>query len=240
MLRARLKASFLRLLISMILVAMVSAITHRYWYADDLMWAGGIQGVKLIALVDVVLGPVLTFILFNPGKKGLLSDMIIIGCLQCLCFAFGTWALYDQRPAAFVLSDDGVHLLSNHTVQKHTLKLPGSQAKPQLLFLDLPSDTSTWGAIKFSTELADGVPLFYRDDLYVPLESTSADDYEKRINLIQSSMKLTENVALPEAPKDDCAWIPIFSKHLDGVVCFNQTRGAIDVIESKITVEESP
>lgn len=208
------------------------------------MWAGGIQAIKFIALVDIVLGPLLTLILFSPGKKGLLSDMIIITCLQVLCFAFGTWALYDQRPSAFVLGDDGVHLISNHIVSKHALKLPNSEREPQLLFLDLPSDTKTWEAIKISTELVDGIPLAYRDDLYLPIAAVSNQDYATRISAVQTSPEHSEmlkliDTTLIKTHSNNCDWIPLHSKHVDGAACFSKTDGVIEVSRAKNASSET-
>ncbi|GHA06042.1 hypothetical protein GCM10008090_14600 [Arenicella chitinivorans] len=235
MLKAKLKASLIRLVISGLLLIPLAVVSLTHWYPNELMWAGGIQGLKLISLVDIVLGPILTFIVYQRGKKGLLSDLIIIGCLQCICFALGSWALYDRRPVAIVLADDGVHILSNHTVRQYTLKLPESEPSPTLVFLELPSDSSTWGTIKFSTEFADGIPLSYRDDLYKPLTSISDIAFKERIDDIRnfsdyskpSNRSETEHKNETQMP---CFWIPMYSKDLKGETCFNKATGLVTLV----------
>ncbi|STZ70291.1 Uncharacterised protein [Moraxella caprae] len=46
--------------------------------------AGAIQGLTLVFLVDVVLGPLLSFLVYNPAKpkKEIISDFVIIGAVQ--------------------------------------------------------------------------------------------------------------------------------------------------------------
>ena len=37
--------------------------------------------------VDVTLGPLITLIIFKPGKKGLLFDLVVIGMMQSAALA---------------------------------------------------------------------------------------------------------------------------------------------------------
>ena len=68
---------------SLLLGLAVFALFRWVWYPDALFELGGAG--KLMALVvgiDVVLGPLLTLIVFNPRKRSLIWDLAVILALQ--------------------------------------------------------------------------------------------------------------------------------------------------------------
>ena len=76
------------------------------WYPDMFFTTdGGWQGIRIIILVDMVLGPLLTLIVFKPGKPGLKFDLTCIGVFQLVCLAAGTYLVYNERPLAMVYVD---------------------------------------------------------------------------------------------------------------------------------------
>ena len=63
---------------------------------------GGYRGMVTIFLVDVVLGPGLTLLVFKPGKPGLKFDMTVIVILQAVALSWGIKSVYAERPALTV------------------------------------------------------------------------------------------------------------------------------------------
>src|SRR5688500_14954122 len=53
-------------------------------------------------IVDIVAGPLLTLILYRPGKPGLRFDLAMIGLLQILFLAYGLSTLWRSRPLFLV------------------------------------------------------------------------------------------------------------------------------------------
>lgn len=78
--------------------------------------AGGWQGLALVFGVDVVLGPLLTFVVFNPSKKRkeVISDFLIIAAIQFAALFYGLRVLYQEHAKLFVLYEYG-----NATVVTH-------------------------------------------------------------------------------------------------------------------------
>jgi hypothetical protein len=46
---------------------------------------GGWEGMRIIVGVDLVLGPLLTLIVYKHGKPGLRFDLTLIGLVQTVC-----------------------------------------------------------------------------------------------------------------------------------------------------------
>jgi hypothetical protein len=102
----RIRAALIHLTLSAALALVVFLPIYFYWYPDVLFeGAGGRDLFFLIVGVDVTLGPLITLIIFKPGKKGLLFDLIVIGIMQTAALAFGVYTLFESRPVhiAFVI-----------------------------------------------------------------------------------------------------------------------------------------
>ena len=73
------------------------------WYPGGLLTrVGGMPILLSVAAITLVVGPLLTLILFRPEKKRtreLALDMALILALQLGVFGYGAWTLSIQRPA---------------------------------------------------------------------------------------------------------------------------------------------
>ncbi len=83
------------------------------WYPSPIFaLEGGWKGLRIVALVDVVLGPLLTLVLFKPGKPGLKLDMTLIILFQAVALAWGVWTLHSTRPVLLVFADESFRSIS--------------------------------------------------------------------------------------------------------------------------------
>lgn len=72
---ARIKAFTLHLTISAVIALAVIGVVFYLWYPAPLHTAVGVTQIFLILLaVDVVLGPLLTLLVYKVGKKTLVMD----------------------------------------------------------------------------------------------------------------------------------------------------------------------
>jgi len=71
---------------------------------------GGWQGIRLVAAVDLVLGPLITFLIFDLSKsrREIVFDLATIVVIQFSALAYGVYTTYSQRPLAIVLIDEYV------------------------------------------------------------------------------------------------------------------------------------
>jgi hypothetical protein len=95
----------------------VFAVIFFFWYPGPFFTvqdAGRVVGV-LIG-VDLVLGPLLTFIVFKPGKKHLKFDLTVIAALQLVALAYGTHTIWSERPRFVVFAVDRYEVLARPDV----------------------------------------------------------------------------------------------------------------------------
>jgi len=100
----RWQASGLHLLISAVIATCVLTAMLGVWYPRPLFEVEGGPGLLFILVgVDVVIGPLITLVIFTPGKPGLKGDLVVIGTLQMLALIYGCYVMFAARPAFIVL-----------------------------------------------------------------------------------------------------------------------------------------
>ena len=137
-LRRRARAAGSHLLICAVIAALAAALVFGLWYPGFYRSAsGGSNLFLLVTSVDVVLGPLLTFAVFNPTKgwKHLRCDLAIVGLIQVAALLYGLHTVYIVRPVAMAFETDrfrivvaaGVYLpeLPKALPQYRTLPLTG-------------------------------------------------------------------------------------------------------------------
>ena len=117
LIKAKFFASGIHISISFVIfLIMMSWFLTKLYPSFYFNMSGGIRGLALLFGCDVVLGPVLTFVIFNPKKpkKEIISDLMIVGAVQVCAFIYGLITVYQGRPYLGVLYGDG-----NATVLPH-------------------------------------------------------------------------------------------------------------------------
>lgn len=229
----RWQAFGIHLIISVLILIALLAVIFFVWFPYDLIFAGGIDGLKIMMGVDLVLGPLLTLVVFAPGKKGLKLDLTLIGVLQTTCLFAGLWLVFNERPLVQLLADDGVHLLAASDFKNYQMKIDNLPSRgPKNVLLDLPENRASLGTIKFTSELVDEKPFTFRTDLYISMNEISDERFKQRIDFIQEPMTTGELETLAKLDtQNDCLWIPIHSKHIFGYACINHQDGIIRLSE---------
>lgn len=101
----RWKASFIHLLISFLVVGSIAAYIIIFWYPPSLMrMAKADKLLMLVGGIDLIIGPMLTLLVFRHGKPTLRMDLTVIALLQAGFMAFGLYSAYVSRPVFMVAS----------------------------------------------------------------------------------------------------------------------------------------
>ncbi len=123
-LRPALKAAGLHLLLSAGLASGLAILVFRLWFPapfDELIH--GRQLFLLITVVDVVCGPLLTLVLFDPSKPRYKwrIDLTLIVLVQCAALAYGLAQLSGSRPVLLAFEGDRFRIVQAADVEKDAL-----------------------------------------------------------------------------------------------------------------------
>ena len=189
---SRYSAFAIHLILSLLIFSTLVLTMYFFWFPGDLFFLdGGIQGLKLVAMVDLVLGPLLTLVLFKPGKKGLVLDMATIAMFQLAALGYGFYATYHQQTLAVVYAEQAFNTLSRvaHFEANEDLKVrsltPTSvtqygEAYPYTIYTVQPVGKSMG---RFMADLLNGLPEAHeRSDKYLQLADNYAEMREQRLD----------------------------------------------------------
>lgn len=98
---SRYQAFALHMVISLVIFAVLLICITQYWYPGILFDTGnGWKAIALIVGIDLILGPLLTLIIFNPKKSSLKFDLWVIALVQIAALMYGSWTIHSSRPLA--------------------------------------------------------------------------------------------------------------------------------------------
>ncbi|MBK7211670.1 MAG: hypothetical protein IPH99_15240 [Xanthomonadales bacterium] len=110
---SRWKAASIHLSISIAVGLLVFALLFLVWFPQPYFNAAGGQHLILVLLgVDLVLGPMLTLILFKSGKNGMLFDLCMIGLMQSAALVYGMHVITQSRPVFVVAVVDRFNVIT--------------------------------------------------------------------------------------------------------------------------------
>ena len=186
----RTKAFAIHLAISLVIFFILLYFILVQWYPEPLFTTdGGWRVIRIIAGVDLVLGPLLTLVIFKSAKPGLKFDLSMIALVQFLALTWGVWNTYTQRPAAVIYSLDSftpvpAYQLAEQGITEKKLKQYGDDW-PILIYSDIPQNKVSQALAK---SLSENKPIYLYTEYYSKMLPQHAGV------LKQNSMKLEEYV----------------------------------------------
>jgi hypothetical protein len=102
----RWRASGIHLLMSAAIALVAVVLMLKVWYPPPLFTAeGGNDLLFILVGVDVIIGPLITLIIFKSGKPSLRFDLAVIALVQACALLYGCTVMFIARPVfiAFVV-----------------------------------------------------------------------------------------------------------------------------------------
>ncbi len=133
----RFKAALIHFSISLIVIGLFIGVVFFIWYPKPLYSiAHVIEPLKLLVLIDVIVGPALTFIVFSNKKslKLLRIDLSLIALLQISALGYGVYSIYSGRSSIIVFADGRF----NYLIEKYSNEEQLSSPELEVSFLSKP------------------------------------------------------------------------------------------------------
>ena len=135
-LNVSLKASGIHLLCSLIVAGLSALIVFLAWYPYPYYeLSGGRELFFLVVAIDVVCGPLLTLVLFNPAKRRaeLAVDLGLVVLIQLVALLYGLWTVWQARPLFLVQEVDRFKVVAAPDLGATALANLPTNLQPRLL-----------------------------------------------------------------------------------------------------------
>lgn len=107
--------------VSCLIALIITGVVFFIWYPSPLARAVNVTHIFLMMMViDVVVGPILGFLVYKEGKKSLKFDLGVIILFQISALLFGVYSIAQGRPAWLVFNVDRFELVrQNEIIDQH-------------------------------------------------------------------------------------------------------------------------
>jgi len=237
----RAQAAGVHLACSTVLAASIAWLVFGVWYP----WpynrlSGGAALFTLLVVVDVVLGPVLTLVVFNTEKprRELRRDLSIIVLLQLAAMVYGLHTMAVARPAVLAFEVDRFRVVPAMSVLESELARAPQQVRgiswtgPRIVNTRAPDAGEKVDAVMLALS---GVDLGMRPSFWLPWDD-AARLAAKRIAkpaVALASRGAAQAQALGKAaadvgrPLEQLGYIPILARSSDAIALVDLGTGAL-------------
>lgn len=229
----RLKAFQIHLAISVAIALLVLIIVFFIWHPFPLAKAIGVTHIFLMMLtIDVILGPLLTFVVAKKEKSTLKLDLAIIGFIQFLALSYGFYNIAIARPE-YIAFD----LLRFETVQSNSI-LSEDRKNAVDAFKNINYSSPKWVGVippkniqerndRTFLEMRTGLAPSMRPNLYEPLDNqkNTIQQVAKPLSELRKYNLATdiENILL-KYPQAD-SFLPLKANAVDMTVLIDKKSG---------------
>lgn len=228
---SRIKFTFIHFSISLVLVLISVLFVFNVWYEAPLNRALGVDHLfRILIVVDVILGPLLCYIIYNEKKKSLKFDLCIIIVLQIAAFLYGFYIISTGKPAWIVFSSNRFELVTVRNI---------TQNNPNFKFSNIPWLQPKWVAMsgvddprqQSADQLLElmGKPAYYSPTRYIEIDISKLVSLNKFYDL-NSLSKFNQfddlKKVLVEYPNAN-AWLPLIAQEKDMVVLINKDKAEV-------------
>ena len=242
LLASKTRAFGLHVAISVIVFAAVIAVVVGMWFPQPYFSIdGGLAMITLAAAVDLGLGPLITFLVYRPGRWDNALNFAVIGFLQAAALTWGVHVLYSQRPlyAAYVGGPIKMFFpVTKELISKSAPPNPELQAKskttPPLVFVPLASDRAQALGMLMSAMMG-GPSLLSATHLWRPLEGRAlasvveeARDRKTLESLDPDAGRLLDEFLAEHGGKfDDFAFVPLRGRYRSALLALKKSDGSV-------------
>lgn len=233
----KLKAFFVHLFLSLVIALICLTLVYWVWYPVPLDKATGVKKIfQLMIGIDLIIGPVLTFVIFKKNKKTLKFDLGVIVCLQLIALIYGIYKVEEGRPIWIVYNVDRFDLIrvSDLDHQRNNFKILAEYKVrnwngPNYVDAHIPmEDIKVRNEVLFD-ELQNSISPSQRRELYKPLVTAKNKiiKHAQKIDILkQFNDSKSVDFIIKKYPTAT-AWLPLKANAVDMVVLINKEKGEV-------------
>jgi hypothetical protein len=234
---SRWKAAGIHLAISIAVALAVVATMLFLWYPTPYFQAMGGGGLLMLVVgVDVVLGPLITLIIFNIKKKSLKFDLMCVAIVQVVALAYGVSTMFQARPVYTVFSKNRFDVIIAADMDvKERAKVTNTAFKsmsltgPQIVAMETPTDMKEVQRMLFSGIDSRAFSQYY---IAYDAKAKEAATAAKPFTQIQktnpaNAEKLKVFLTSKGLDESKVGFLPLYTRNEDMTVVLDKETGKI-------------
>ena len=237
--KAKLAAFGVHLAISALIILFFLSITLFVWYPYPYFDIhGGRHILTILVTVDLVLGPLLTLVVFKPGKPGLKFDLSCIAIAQIAALLYGGTVIFNQRPVVVAFVVDRFNVMSAKDIDLSHLKneqLRNSDALHKLfrvgpvpVYVSMPEGEER-EKLMMSIILQGEPDMQYRPEYYEPFEPNIGQVLKHSVEFdrlaTETQQAIRDELSEIGGSVEDYAYLPLQGTNQDALTILSKENG---------------
>jgi hypothetical protein len=236
----RLRAFLIHMAISLLVAMAAAALVFLLWYPSPFREiSGGRELFLLVVAVDVVIGPLITFAVFDRRKPRaeLVRDLTIVAVLQLGALAYGLYSVAQARPAVVALEGSRLRVVRAVDLEAANLAHAPeglrdvSWVGPRYLATRPPTAAEKFEAIARGLAGEDiGMrPEFWRtpSDTAAALIQAAKPLHSLKTHDPEATRRLADAVATTGHPREQLGYLPILARRTDWCALIDLKSGSV-------------
>ena len=222
--REKFRAMLLHFLVTLAIAALAAAVIFLVWFPDPFqVLQGGTRLFGLISASDLVLGPLISLVIYNSKKsrRALITDYSIVGTVQLAAFVYGVMSIASARPVYVAFTLDRFEVVTAQEIDDQDLVQANDPYRtrpkwgPKLIGTQFPTDVKEHNDLTMASLAGKDLQMFPR--YYVPYEAVK-EQVQARSKPLEALYKhhpeakqLVAAAGL-KLPESQLRWLPIRGK----------------------------
>ncbi len=235
--KSALQFSLIHLCVNLIIAMFIALLVFLIWFPGHLKYlSDAVNLFFIIIAVDVVCGPLLSLVIYNPlkSKKEKIIDLSLIVGIQVLALFYGLYTLSLSRPVATVFEVDRFRVVTLADIDAADIEKAPTQyqhfplwGRHLLSVAKLTNQDDKLKSIELSLSGKEAGVMPQRWQAYA-LAKTQILAKAKPLDLLEkkypSQISLIENtLSKHQVNKTDALWLPVVSyQHTDWIVILDK------------------
>lgn len=221
------------LFFSLLVFSAALFLVFLFWYPFPLSKAVGVIHLFLMMFViDVIVGPILGFIIYKEGKSTLKIDLAIIIMIQFSALIYGLYSIEKGRPAYVVYNSDRFDLIRKNEIINSERMTQKNGLFPSYVAVQYPEDIRLKNKLMFD-EVFGGVSLSQRPEYYQSLNKAK-NQMENKILKLKYLSKFNDPLKVENSLKkypQAIGFFPLNANNMDMTVLVDQDYQVIKIVD---------
>jgi hypothetical protein len=222
--RERIFVAIVHFSITLIAAGLAGVLIFLIWFPNSTASVvGGVQLFLLVFICDVVLGPLMSLVVYSSKKsrRNLIIDYSVIGAVQLAALLYGVYVVSVSRPVFIAFDTNRLEMVTAAEIHdSHLAAATEEQFRslswtgPVLVAVARPTDANERSAIVFGVLLGKNVDVAYRPKYYREYRTARQQILTKSLPLTvllegsgAAKSKIDSAIASTGISIDDIRWL---------------------------------
>jgi len=239
------KAAAIHLSVSLLIVSALALLVFKVWYPTPLATATGVFVIfAMVLIIDLIIGPLLTLIVYKKNKKSLLFDLTIIVIIQIAALSYGVYSLSQARPVWLTFYNNRFELVRLNDIESIYLKdapkkyTEMSFTGPKWVAAKPIGNNQEIEGLEFGNKL--GAKIAHQPALYYPIEQAYPDIAVKayKLSALEAANDEAEINKYVSLNLKATGWLPLWGQQQHMVVFIDKNGVPLSVVDLRPWTEE--